>query len=248
MQTSLLLLVLGMIVIGAIAQRVAGLGFAMVVSPFLIVLLGPHEGVYLVNICGVASSLLIMPRVFRDIDWAMFRWLAAFSLIGSVAGSLAAMRIAAGPLSVVVGSVVLAALALSVVLVRTSFTARGNVPKAAAGLLSGATNAIAGVGGPAVSAYAVLARWPQRSFAATLQPFFVLTGTVTVAVKSVAAPGQLPQLPLWAWLGIVACIWGGVLIGERVQRRVHDAHARFFVLCVAFIGALTALFNGLAGL
>ena len=40
MQTSLILLVLGMIVIGAIAQRVAGLGFALVVSPFLILLLG----------------------------------------------------------------------------------------------------------------------------------------------------------------------------------------------------------------
>lgn len=248
MQTSLILLVLGMIVIGAIAQRVAGLGFALVVSPFLILLLGPHEGVYLVNLCGVASSLLIMPRVFKDIDWRMFGWLGSFSVIGSVAGSLAATRIPAAPLSVVVGAVVLFALLLSLVLVRTSFTARGNTPKAIAGALSGLTNAVAGVGGPAVSAYAVLARWPQRSFAATLQPFFVFTGLLTLAVKTSVAPAQLPELPVWAWVGIVICIWGGVLIGERVQRKVKDAHARFFVLVVALIGSVTALVNGLAGL
>ncbi|MCV9993054.1 sulfite exporter TauE/SafE family protein [Paeniglutamicibacter sp. ZC-3] len=248
MDLSLIFLVLGMVVVGAIAQRVAGLGFAMLVSPFLVIALGAHQGVFLVNICGVLSSALIMPRVWKDIDWSMFRWLCSFSVFGSVAGALLAGGLPAAPLSIVVGAVVLAALLLSLILVRANVTVSGQVPKGSAGFLSGLTNSLAGVGGPAVSAYAVLARWPQRPFAATLQPFFVVTGLVTIGMKFITTPDQLPPLPLWAWIGVAVFIWAGVLIGEQVQRVVSDRHARFFVLCFAFFGAITALVSGLRAL
>jgi uncharacterized membrane protein YfcA len=244
MDLSLIFLVLGMVVVGAIAQRVAGLGFAMLVSPFLVIALGAHQGVFLVNICGA----LIMPRVWKDIDWSMFRWLCSFSVFGSVAGALLAGGLPAAPLSIVVGAVVLAALLLSLILVRANVTVSGQVPKGSAGFLSGLTNSLAGVGGPAVSAYAVLARWPQRPFAATLQPFFVVTGLVTIGMKFITTPDQLPPLPLWAWIGVAVFIWAGVLIGEQVQRVVSDRHARFFVLCFAFFGAITALVSGLRAL
>ena len=248
MELSLIFLVLGLVVIGAIAQRVAGLGFAMLVSPFLVLALGAHQGVFLVNICGVVSSAIIVPRVWRDIDWSMFRWLAFSSIAGSVLGALLAGGLPQAPLSIIVGSVVLVALLLSLILVRADVTVSGQVPKAGAGFLSGATNALAGVGGPAVSAYAVLARWPQRPFAATLQPFFVVTGLASISMKLLTEPDQLPQLPAWAWIGVAVFIWGGVLIGEKVQRVVSDKHARFFVLCCAFVGAVTALVSGLRAL
>lgn len=248
MDLPLIVLVLGMVVLGAIAQRVAGLGFAMLISPFLVLALGAHQGVFLVNICGVVSSVIIMPRVWRDIDWSMFRWLASFSVFGSVAGALLAGVLPQAPLSIVVGAVVLVALLLSLILVRADVTLTGQVPKGSAGFLSGLTNALAGVGGPAVSAYAVLARWPQRPFAATLQPFFVVTGLVTVAMKFITTPDELPPLPLWAWISVAVFIWAGVLIGEQVQRVVTDRHARFFVLCFAFFGAVTALVSGLRAL
>ncbi len=248
MELSLIFLVLGMVVIGAIAQRVAGLGFAMLVSPFLVLALGAHQGVFLVNICGVVSSAIIVPRVWKDIDWSMFRWLTGFSVFGSVAGALLGGELPQAPLSIIVGATVLLALLLSLILVRADVTVSGQVPKGGAGFLSGLTNSLAGVGGPAVSAYAVLARWPQRPFAATLQPFFVVTGLATIGMKFLTVPDQLPLLPAWAWIGVAVFIWGGVLIGERVQRVVSDKHARFFVLCCAFVGAVTALVSGLRAL
>lgn len=248
MELSLIFLVLGMVVLGAVAQRVAGLGFAMLISPFLVLALGAHQGVFLVNICGVVSSAFIVPRVWKNIDWSMFGWLVSFSVVGSVVGALMAGALPQAILSVVVGGVVLFALLLSLVLLRANVTVGGNGPKGAAGFLSGLTNALAGVGGPAVSAYAVMARWPQRSFAATLQPFFVVTGLATVGMKFLTTPDQLPELPGWAWIGVAVFIWAGVLIGEQVQRVVSDKHARFFVLCFAFFGAVTALISGLLAL
>ncbi|MFP3340822.1 sulfite exporter TauE/SafE family protein, partial [Micrococcus sp. SIMBA_131] len=42
------------------------------------------------------------------------------------------------------------------------------------GLLTGFTNAVAGVGGPPLTAYALISRWDPVRFAATIQPVFVV--------------------------------------------------------------------------
>ncbi|WP_417215526.1 sulfite exporter TauE/SafE family protein [Arthrobacter sp.] len=238
----------GLVLIGAVAQRVAGLGFAMLASPFLVLLLGPHDGVLLVNICGVVSSLLITPRVWKDINWSAFRWLTAFSVVGSVGGAIIASRMESSLLSLVVGIVVLIALLLSLGLSKANAHVSGPAPRAVAGALSGLTNAMAGVGGPAVSAYAVLSRWPQRSFAATMQPFFAVIGFVTVVSKAIVAPEQQLMLPWWDWGLFVLAIAIGIFGGERLQRFVKDHHARIFILAIAFAGALAAVAKGWVGL
>lgn len=238
----------GLVLVGAVAQRVAGLGFAMLASPLLVLLLGPHEGVLLVNICGVISSALITPRVWKDINWSAFRWLTAFSVVGSVAGAIIATRLESAVLSLAVGIIVLIALLLSLGLSRANVAVGGPGPRAAAGVLSGLTNSMAGVGGPAVSAYAVLSRWDQRSFAATVQPFFAVIGTVAVVSKAIVAPEQQLVLPWWDWGLFVLAIAIGIFGGERLQRHVKDHHARIFILAIAFAGALAAVAKGWIGL
>lgn len=248
MTTGLFLLILLLVLIGAMAQRIAGLGFALLIAPFLVLLLGPREGVILVNICGVVSSALIMSRVWKDIDWRMFAWLVIPSVLGSVPGSLAAVYVPTAPLAVIVGGIVLIALTVSLVLQRSSVVLTGNTSKAVAGFSSGLTNAMAGVGGPAVSIYALLARWPQRPFAATIQPFFVVIGLVTLAVKLLLDPAQVPPLDGWMWVLVGAAIIGGIFAGEQLARFIRDRHARFAVIVIAFLGAATALVNGLLDL
>jgi uncharacterized membrane protein YfcA len=240
--------VLVAVFIGAIAQRIAGLGFALLISPFLVILLGAHGGVLMVNVCGLVSSLLILFRVWREVDWNMYRWLAVPAVLGSVPASFAAVFLPSAPLAVTVGAVVLAALSVSLLLQRTSVVVSGNPPKALAGFASGVTNAIAGVGGPAVSVYALLSRWPQRPFAATLQPFFVTIAVVTLAAKLALDPGQMPPFSASAWVLIAAMIVAGIYTGEKLQRFIADEHARFGVIVIAFLGAAAALAKGLIDL
>ena len=236
------------IFIGAVAQRIAGLGFALLISPFLVIILGSHGGVLMVNVCGVVSSALIMFRVWRDVDWSMYRWLAISAVVGSIPASIAAVYLPAAPMAVVVGAVVLVALGVSLLMQRTSVTVTGNGAKAVAGFASGVTNAVAGVGGPAVSAYALMARWPQREFAATLQPFFVTIGIVTLSAKLYLDPGQMPPFEAWAWALIALMIVGGIYAGEKLQRHVRDEQVRVAVIVIAFIGAGAALVKGVLDL
>lgn len=241
-------IVLASVLVGAVAQRIAGLGFALLIAPFLVLILGPHAGVLLVNLCAVVSSSIIMSRVWRDIDWSMFRWLVIPSLFGSVPGSFLAVAVPSAPLSVIVGSIVLVALTLSLVLQRSDVVVRGNTPKVVAGFTAGITNSMAGVGGPSVSAYALLSRWPQRPFAATLQPFFVCIGSVTLVTKLLLDPTQAPSLAPWMWAAIGLAIVAGIFTGEKLSRFVRDDQARLFVVVIAFVGAGLAVLKGILDL
>ncbi|RZT61031.1 hypothetical protein EV139_2777 [Leucobacter luti] len=238
-------LIIGLIVVGAAAQRMAGLGFALLVAPFMTLLLGAHSGVLLVNVLGVISSALILPRVWRSIDWGMFRWLGAFAVLGSVLGAWLATLFSAAVMAVFVGAIVMVALGASLAISGNRFTTEPKAPRAAAGFLSGLTNALAGVGGPAISAYAVLTRWPQATFAATLQPYFILTGGTSVAAKLMLDPGGLPQTDWWFWIAVLLAVLGGIAAGERLLRLVTPTQVRRFVIILAFAGAAASLLRGL---
>ncbi len=248
MTLTLGLLVVLVTTVGAVAQRMAGLGFALLVSPIMTLLLGGHAGVLLVNILGVISSVLILPRVWRRIDWSMFRWLAAFAIIGAGLGAVLAGELSPDVMGVAVGAIVLLALVLSMLLTSERFSTEPRSPRAVAGFISGLTNALAGVGGPAVSAYAVLTRWPQTSFAATLQPYFAVTGLASAFAKLALDPSGFPETMWWFWLIVLAAIIIGIFIGERLLRLVTPNQVRRVVIALACAGAIATLVRGLVGL
>lgn len=242
------ILIIGLVVVGSAAQRMAGLGFALLVAPFMTLLLGAHSGVLLVNVLGVISSVLILPRVWRSVDWSMFRWLGAFAVVGAVLGSWLALQFSPAVMAVAVGVIVIVALGASLVLSGNRFSTDLRSPRAAAGFLSGLTNSLAGVGGPAVSAYAVLTRWNQTAFAATLQPYFILTGGVSVVTKLLLDPVALPRMEWWFWVLVFVSVIGGIVLGERLLRVVTPAQVRRFVILLAFAGATASLIRGIVDL
>lgn len=242
------ILILGLIVLGATAQRMAGLGFALLVSPLMTLVMGAHAGVLLVNICGVITSLIILPRVWRQVDWSMFRWLAGFAVFGAALGGWLSALGSPELMAVVVGAVVIVALTSSLLLSGARLDRSRRLPRGVAGFVSGLTNALAGVGGPPISAYAVLTRWPLPSLAATLQPYFAVLGTASAGAKLALDPGQLPPVPAWAWLLVAGGILLGVFAGERLLRVVSARLVWRLVIGLAFAGAAASLIRGLVGL
>ena len=55
--------VLVAVVAGALAQRLAGLGFGLLVAPVLVVLLGPFDGVMIVSEMAVSPSSFHASRI-----------------------------------------------------------------------------------------------------------------------------------------------------------------------------------------
>lgn len=235
------------IFVGAAMQRLTGMGFALVAAPFLVLLMGPVTGIVLVNVCGVAASLLVLFRVFRHVDWKKYLILVSAALVGVVPGAVVVKYVPGAWLQVGVGLVVL--ISLTVSLRMKSFPPESGVkPMLVAGAASGIMNTTAGVGGPAMSVYAVAAKWDQRSFAATMQPYFLTLGIASVVAKYVAAPSSMPVMEPWEWVAVGAAIIAGLVAGEVLAKSIAPSKARILMVVLAYGGATAATITGIVAL
>lgn len=229
---------IGSILLGAALQRVTGVGFALVAAPFLVAVLGPFNGVLVVNLFGTVTALAVFIRVFRQVEYRRVMLLLAAAMVATLPGAWVAMNVRADVLSVVIGVLILVALGGAVLLRRCSFMG-GRAGAVAGGFTSGFMNVTAGVGGPAVSAYAVASSWPQPAFAASAQLYFCVLGA-----SSMLAKFSLPDLDVVQWLAGGAALLTGIAVGEVLARRVPAGVARRAVIVLSLVGALVVIAKG----
>lgn len=226
------------VVSGAGTQRVTGLGFALVSSPFLVLLLGPFQGVLLANALSLAANLVVLAQTWRAVEVRRALLLAVPALAAVVPGAWVAGALPAPVLSVLVGSLVLVAL-LVVLLVQRARVLRGHGGAVAAGGASGFMNVTAGVGGPAITLYAISTEWQHRPFVATVQLYFALLNAGSLLVKG------WPQLAPSAWGVAALALAMGILVGHRLSGVVSPERARAAVVVLALLGAGLTVGKGL---
>jgi uncharacterized membrane protein YfcA len=230
---------LGVVVfVGAGAQRVTGLGFSLVSSPFMVLLLGPFNGVLVINACGALTALVVLTQVWRDVDLRRSVLLIGSALPAVAAGAWMARSLPAPPLAIVVGLLILLAL-VAVIASERARVLRGTTGAVIAGLGSGFLNVTVGAGGPAVAVYAVSTGWAQRRFAASAQLVFASLG-----VASLVAKGGHPSMATAGWTMVAAGLLIGIFVGNHVADRVPPERAQAAVLALALAGAVLTVVKG----
>lgn len=245
MSLGLVLAAVAAILVGSTLQRLSGTGVGLVVAPVLALLMGPALGVFVTNSTTVVSGFLIMLAVIRDVDWKRYLLFLPMALLGAVPAAFMVRELDAAWLNIVIGAVVLVALALtfgtpSVPRIRSRFLT------AAAGAVGGFLNTSAGVAAPAMVMYSRFARWDQRSFAATMQPTFMTMGIFSVATKLAVGATTFDQLPPW-WLFpiIVVTVVVGIRLGAWLAGKVSLGTARTVAITLAGLGGAVAVVRGL---
>ncbi|WP_105034485.1 sulfite exporter TauE/SafE family protein [Cryobacterium aureum] len=236
-------LVITAVLIGSSMQRITGMGFALVAAPFLVLLLGPVDGVIVVNVCGALTASIILLRVFRQVDWRRYGILAVCAVGGIVPGSYVLQFVPVAWLEISIGVLVAAGLTISINLGRVVVRDRLGF-RVLAGMSSGFMNTTAGVGGPAVSIYAIATGWPQRSFAATMQPYFLTIGLTSLASKFALGSAGLPQLPALVWVLIGCACIVGLIVGDRLTTVIEPHVARRLLVIVAYLGSFATILRG----
>ncbi|WP_293876408.1 sulfite exporter TauE/SafE family protein [uncultured Brevibacterium sp.] len=235
--------------VGALLQRMAGMGFALVSGPFIVLVLAPIPGVVLVNILGALSSVIVFARTWRNVHWKQSGVLLAGALAGTFPGALLANSMPSSWLHVFIGVLIVGSLATSLYLSRIfdpiKFCSR-NAFLFGAG--AGVMNASAGMGGPFLSSYAVLTRWQQIAFAASIQPVFITIGMASVASKMVLEESAWPQLAPEVWLAVVAALLVGQVVGDFGSRKVPVQFSRVVMLSLAMLGGVLTIIKGCAEL
>lgn len=148
-------------------------------------------------------------NVRKHVEWKKCALIGSVLILGSIPGAWLITQVSTSLLQLLVGLLLLVALALVVFGATYLPPARGKIPAIVAGIAGGFMNNLARVAGPAITAYAQASKWDQQRFAATLQPIFVISGLVPFIVKIVAGAGTIKQISAWIWiLGIAGMFFG----------------------------------------
>jgi len=222
------------------AQRITGLGFALIATPVALVVLGT-QAVPFVAVIGALSSVVALAATWRLLQPRAIAALSAVTLVAMVPALLLARSLNGAMANVVAGGLVIAA--TIIVGVRMTGPALAVVGSpVAAGMLTGVSAAFAGLGGPAAAAHGAARRWGD-SFVPNLQVVLLLT--VPFVVLGHGWPTAVP-LPLF--LAAIVAVGAGALLGGAVRHRIPPAIANWLTRCVALTGGIVALVSGISAL
>ena len=233
------------VAVGAAMQRISGMGVGLIAAPVLSLLLGPVDGVLLVNLLAVINAATNTWGMRADVDWQKFAPIALAMVLGVVPGAWVVASAPTDVLLILVGALLL--LALSIVTLGKRYVPRveGVLPAAVSGAIGGFMNTLAGVAGPAITVYAEAARWPQKVYAATLQPIFLVGGALSFTVKVLSGAADITAIEPALWAATLTALVAGIAAGTKLAPRVPSTIAHRIALGLAFLGGATALVRGL---
>lgn len=236
------------VLVGAAGQRMIGMGWGLVVTPAVALVAGPLAAVLVVNLYGALACVIILPSVWREIDWRRLLWLAVPAVALMVPGLLLAKGLETDVLRLAVGVIAVVGVVIAVAFTTAARSHDGPVLRVASGATIGLLNASVGMGAPALGVYTLLSGWHDRTFVATMQPFWVIVSGMIVAVRPFVAPEGSPDWPLWAWLVLCIPVAAGVLLGNRLAHLVNRTVVRWSIISLSVLGGLALIVTGTLGL
>lgn len=219
--------------VGAFVQSVVGFGLAVVGAPFIVVF-APElmpAALLVASLTLPSWELLSGPK---DIAWRPWRYAVVGRLLMMPAGVWLVAHASASLIAVVVGVMVLIAVAASIWAIQIRPEPG---PALLAGLLTGISGTAASIGGPFLAL--VLQKERPARIRSTLALFFVV-GALS-SVLALAAAGQVTWQQVLVGLGWFPFIAVGHLVA--VSRRDHlDAERmRHAVLAVATVAGIAVI-------
>jgi len=210
----------------ALLQATNGFGFAVLAVPFFLLLAPAGEAIPLIVVISLATSLLVMPGLYRSVEPGLLRRLTIGSLIALPLGLVASSQANPVIVSIAAGAIV-TLFAAMLAWYRSHGLPAGVAMRPAhdlaAGAVAGIATALVGMAGPPVLIYLMLGGAPMRTVRATLIGFFVLVYAATVAADIVL--GGMPGAVWPIAASLLPFVWAGGRVGLRVGDRLGEPAA-----------------------
>ncbi|MFJ2029817.1 sulfite exporter TauE/SafE family protein [Streptosporangium sp. NPDC087985] len=224
---------------GAVVQGAIGFGLGLVAAP-VITMLDPSLMPGAIQVVNATLPLFTLAAEWRRVDWRGLGFAVLGRLPGSLLGGLVVVQISTQALGFLVGTMVLAAVALTTWAVSVP---RNGATITGAGFLSGVTGTATGIGGPPMALVYQNAKGPQ--IRATLAMFFLLSATQSLIVLTVL--DRLPAQALTFGATLVPFLVAGFLVSGPLRRFLDGGRARAAVLALAAVSAASLIAQSTLG-
>ena len=228
------------LIIGAAAfvSSLSGFGYALVATPFLVLLLPPRTVVPIVMVSWLPLAALLVWEAHGRMEWRRIgRW-GMGAVVGIPLGVYGLATTAPGPMRAVIGAITLLA-ALTLWLKPARPLRHEALAAPAAGLLSGIMGGATGMSGPPVILFGLNQGWKHPVLRANLIGYFAAKQLLVVLFLTgfgILNAGTL-VLGMAALPGMALGYLGGIRLKDRVSYR----HFRTLAFCLVGAGGLVAL-------
>ncbi|MFB9892145.1 sulfite exporter TauE/SafE family protein [Planobispora takensis] len=193
-----------------------------------------------IQVVNVTLPLFTLMVEWRRVDWRGLGFALLGRLPGSLLGGLVVVYVSTRALGVMVGAMVLVAVALTV---RAAAVPRNPATLAGAGFVSGVTGTATGIGGPPMALVYQNAKGPQ--IRATLAMFFFLSAAQSLVILAVL--GRLPARALGFGAVLIPFLVAGFLVSGPLRRYLDGGRVRAAILTVAALSALGLILQSTLG-
>lgn len=230
---------LAVVLLGALVKGLAGFGASMIWATGLAFVLPPREAVPLVLIFEVASSIHLLPGLWRQVDWRSLRVLLLATWAATPLGIAILASVPADPMRLALAAAVL----IAAILIWRGFALKsvpGTAATLAVGASAGVLNGSMAIVGPPVILFYFSSPLGLSVGRASLVAFFL--GTDSVGTAMFAVQGLITGETLWRAAVLIPVLLLATAAGNRGFLKVSEARFRVVVLCL-----LIALSVALAG-
>jgi len=223
--------------VAACIQALSGFGFSLFIVPFLAILIGPKDTVFLANILSVAINAAQAGHLRHAVE----RRTATVLTIGSFAG----MPVGLAVLLLVNTTVLQIAIAVIVIvftlLVMRGLSIHGGGLRGdlATGVVSGILNTSTSMSGPPVVLYFQGKKMPPLEFRATTNAFFLVTALGAVVMLTLG--GAVKPYVLVAAAISLPSVFIGRLVGNALFARTHPTLFRRMVFAILLLSGVSAI-------
>lgn len=243
------------VAVAGLVQRLGGMGFALVAGPVLLTVAGPEEAVKIVLLTATGASVATLAATCSEFRSREVLPVALVAVLAVWPTAVVAELLQPDVASIVAGVTLLAALFVTVRPISPGAVPRPDtrappprgrdawsVMVPVTGVLSGAMNSVAALGGPLVAAYGLRQGW-RRSMVPNLAAYLTVTSVAVLLVRGLPTHTRPGQLILLVGVAIASVVVGGLL-----ARRLSPSWTAGFTVAVASFGAVAAILRGVIGL
>lgn len=237
--------------LAAVAQAATGFGFALIVTPFLVIILSSTTAIQVTIAVTTVISLVVVPQLWRAVRPRLLVRLIAGSVVGFPVGVYAFVHADLLAIKLGVGVLILCFTVWFFAWNRSGAgePSRTDVASNAwhdlgVGAFSGALAATLGMPGPPVLIYLLYLRLHPENLRGTLLSLFAFTYPCALGLHaSLVGIG----VATWTIGGVMAPIAvAGGLIGHVIAPRLGSAMFRAVVLSILFGAGLYTVYSAVA--
>src|SRR5699024_7905650 len=113
-------------------------------APFAVVVLGTHQGIMLITALAIIASLLMLPSMWRDIDWSRVWWIGIPTMLSIPPAAWVGTMIDGSIIYLLVGALVIVGLGAALLMRGTTQPVTSPGAQILTGIGAGAGSVLAG--------------------------------------------------------------------------------------------------------